>query len=152
MGFIDPEAAIAERLQARIDAVDWTGKSKPRVLSAADAANMEERSQIVPAFYIVFDSYAPTQQVGQGMVQEIAQDWTINVAVRNARSHANAQGVRDEAAPLIDIVIRALAGWKPAQDFSAFRLIAGTGPAFTEAGFGYFPLTFQTRTTVRGVQ
>lgn len=151
MGILDPEAAIVARLQARIDEGTWTTSKKPRVLAAADLANMEERSQIVPALYVIFDGYEPTQQVGDGRVQEISQDWTIAVAVRNAYSHQNAQGVRDEANPLIDLVLGAMLGWSPGTGFRTFKMQPGVGPVFSDAGFGYFPLQFQTRVAVRGV-
>lgn len=152
MGFFDPEAAIVERLQARVDAATWTDFTKPRVMTEADAARMRDRSQIAPALLIVFDGFEPTQEVGQGQVLEIAQNWIVWVAVKNASGHANSQGVRDEAGPLIQLVITALAGWKPSAEFRAMRMQPSGGPDFSQAGFGFFPVMFQTKATFRGAQ
>jgi hypothetical protein len=148
--FLDPETAIIQRLQERIDAQEWTApRVKPRVLTAADMAAIDERSQIVPAVYVVFDSYIPTQEVGAGSVQEIQQSWTVVVAVRNASDHASGAGVRREASPLVELVLSALAGWKPAQGFTALRMAAGPGAVFS-TGVGYYPMNFLTRTVIRG--
>lgn len=153
--FLAPEAALVTRLVEHIDLATWDEpRKKPRVFTAADAANVEERSQMAPALYVVLDSYAPTQgqQGSYGRVQQIEQQWVVYAVVRNARSHDRAQGVRDDAAALVDLVIGALCGWAPSADFNPFRMMPDSGPIYSDAGFGYFPLRFETRCVVRGAE
>jgi hypothetical protein len=150
MGFLAPEALIVARLEERIALADWGARRVPRVLTAADAANVEERSQLAPAYYVVLDNYAPTQVQGNGRVQQIEQQWVIYSVLRNAIRHDSAQGVRDDAHMLIDLAISALCGFVVHSDFAPLSMLADTGPIYSDAGFGYFPLRFATRCVVRG--
>lgn len=150
MSFLAPESLIVARLEERIGLVEWDMRKVPRVFTAADSANVEERSQLAPAFYVVLDSYAPTQEVGRGSVQQIEQQWVIYVVVRNAAKHASSQGVRDDADAMTDLVEKALCGWRPSLDFSPLMMGSDTGPIYSDAGFGYFPIRFSTRCVVRG--
>ena len=145
MAFLDTEALIIARLQAKLAAASNTA----RVFAASQMALIDERQQIVPAIYVVFDGYDPTQSVGNGRVQQIEQHWTITVAVRNAYGQVSAEGVRNDAEPLLALVLAALCGWTPGAEFSGMVLAPGGAPVFGE-GFGYFPLHFRTRTMVRG--
>lgn len=143
--FLAPEAALITRLEEKLTAAS----NAARVFTAAQMATIEERAQITPALYIVFEGYTPTQDVNGGRVQQIEQSWTITVAVRNASGQGTGSGVRAAAVPLIELVLAALCGWKPDPAFSGMALADGPGPLFSE-GYGYFPLRFTTRTHVRG--
>lgn len=150
MSFLGAEALLVARMQAAVDAVAWGTRKKPRVFTAADAANVEEQSQLAPAYYVVLDSYAPTQENQWGRIQQIEQQWVVYCVLRNAAKHATSQGVRDDANQLIDIATAALCGWKPGDEYLPLRMLADTGPIYSDAGFGYFPLRFETRCVVRG--
>lgn len=150
MSFLAPEALIVARLEERVQAAAWGDRKLPRVFTAADAANVEERSQMAPAYYVVLDSYAPTQGQGNGRIQQIEQQWVVYAVLRNAAKHDRAQGVRDDANAMIDLALGALCGWAPGVDFNPLRLMADSGPVYSDAGFGYFPLRFETRCVVRG--
>lgn len=153
MSFLDPEQLICARLLQRVQQLDeaeaWPTRV-PKVLTAADAANVEEQSQLAPAYYVVLESYAPTQEVGRGGVQQIEQQWVIYVVVRNAQGHASGQGVRDDAKQMIDVVLAALCGWRPSAEFTPLLMGTDTGPIYSDAGYGYFPVRFSTRCVVRG--
>lgn len=150
MSFLAPEGLIVARLEESIAAATWGERKVPRVFTAADAANVEERSQLAPAYYVVFDSYAPTQAQGVGRIQQIEQQWVVYAVLRNAQKHAVAQGVRDDANVMIDLAVEALCGFQPSAEFSPLHMVADTGPVYSDAGFGYFPLRFGTRCVVRG--
>jgi hypothetical protein len=148
--FLTAESLIVDRLQDKVDAADWTGKKKPRVLTTSQAAQVEERSQVVPAIYVVLDGYQPVEQVGAGAITSLESTWSIVVAVRSAKSHDSGDGIREDATALIDLVLDALLGFKPSPAFAAMKAAPSPGPAYTDAGFGYFPLIFTTRSTSRG--
>lgn len=145
MAFLDTEAAIITRLEAKLLAAE----NKARVFAASQMALIEERQQIVPALYVVFDGYEPVQAIAAGKIQQIEQTWTITVAVRNAYGQTSGEGVRADAEPLLELVLAALCGWKPSAEFTGMALAPGGAPAFGD-GFGYFPLHFRTRVSVRG--
>lgn len=149
MAFMDPENGIKERLEARLEAADWTGKTKPRVLTADVVATVEEKSQITPALYILFDGYQPTQDTAAGKVQQIEQDWRVVIAVKNARGQTTGEGLRAEASNLIELVTQALAGYRVGADFTPLFIAPGPGPVFQDQ-FGYFSINLKTRVMVRG--
>ena len=147
--FLTCEGLILARLQAKIDAVDWTGKTKPVVLAEAEVERIEERSQVAPAVWVLLNGYQPVQDVTPG-IATIELSWQIVVAVRSGYGMGSGDGVRIEAAPIIDVVIDALLGWRPSKDFQSMKLDQSPGPGYSDAGFGYFPHNFTTRTQVRG--
>ncbi len=150
MSFFDLESVLVQRLSERVAAADWGERKVPKVLTAADSEGVEERSQLAPAFFVVLDSYAPVEQVARGRVQLVEQAWVIFVVVRNASRTASAGGVRDDAKAMIDLVTSALCGWEGHPDFSPLYMGRDTGPIYSDAGYGYFPLRFTTRCVVRG--
>lgn len=150
MGFLSCEALLVARLEAYVAAADWTGRKAPRVFKDADAAAVEERAQLAPAYFVVFEGHAPTQETNAGRVQQINQHWAIYASLRNARRHGSAQGVRDDADALMELALRALCGWVPSSEFAPLRMIESPGPVYSDAGFGYFALRFETRCVVRG--
>ncbi len=154
MSWFALEELIVARLEGRVaeavEAGTWGDRKVPKVIVAADLAGVEERAQMAPALFVVFDNYNPAQEVNRGRVQQVEQHWVIFVVTRNARGQHSGQGVRDDARPLLDLVTRALCGWEPHPDFGALYMGADTGPIYSEAGFGYFPLRFTTRCVVRG--
>lgn len=153
MGFLAPEALIMARLEARIATADWSSWSDrkvPRVFTAADSANVEERSHLAPAYYVVFESSGPVQANDYGRIQQLAQHWAIYGAVRNAAKHGSGQGVRDNAGVMMDLALTALCGWSPSNEHMPLRMIESAGLTYSDAGYGYFAFLFETRCVVRG--
>lgn len=147
---LDAESLIIARLQQRVDAADWTGSVKPIVQSEAELAGVEEQSQVAPAIQVLLNGYQPVDERGEGKITLFELDWLIVVAVRSGYEVRSGEGLRIEATPMMDLVLAALLGWKPSADFSHMKAAPAPGPAYTDAGFGYFPLMFKTRATVRG--
>lgn len=147
---IECQNLILARLQAKVDAATWSGMTKPRIFTASDAAQIEEKSQVVPALYIRLDGYDPVQETGGGAITHFELTWTVFAAVRSAKSVSTGAGVREDAGVLLDLVLAALLGWTPAPGYSSMKAAPAGGPNYSEAGFGYFPLVFTTRTTIRG--
>lgn len=140
--FLAPEPLI----EARLKAVLPTGV---HVLTAADLAGVEERQQVTPAVHVIYRGYRPTQDQGQGRIQEIEQTWWTVVAVRSVRDIKSGAGSREEAGPIVDATLEALMGWRPLDGFLPLKLAPATAPAY-RAGFAYHPLGWTTRTTKRG--
>ncbi len=132
------ETEIVNRLQAVIPA-------PTRVFRAADLAEVDEHAQFTPAVHVVLGGYTPTQETGNGAIQEIETRWFIVVAVRTAAGNAP---THEQADPILDAAFAALAGWRPT-GARPLKLAAGPQPVY-EAGFAYYPLVFTTRHTLRG--
>lgn len=148
--FLTAQNLIVARLEAKIAAADWTGKKKPRVLTARDAEEIEERSQVVPAIYVVFDGFQPVGETNSGAVATLESTWIITAAVRSARDHQSGDGVRADAIELVDLILDAMLGWRPSKDFMPARPAPTPKPGYSDAGFGYFPAVFTIRTVARG--
>lgn len=147
MGFLDPGQPIVERLRARFAAA----AQLVDVYTAVDGGAILDAALARPAVYVIFDGYQPAQEVGHGVVQQIAQVWAAIVKVRHTSGPNLDDGapMHAEAAPVIDVVLRALCGWRPCEGFDGFRMETGEGPKLM-SGYAYHPLFFSTRTVVRG--
>jgi len=140
VSFLDAEDAIIERYQQRVGA---------RIYSTDELAQIEEKSQVVPSVHVIYDGWAPTQAVDQGAVQEIEHRWLAVVCVRSASQRNQAAGKRQKASEIIDEVIQATIGWRPGQGYKPLLFADSPKPAYSDAGFAYFPLAFSTRTQHR---
>jgi len=139
MSFLDDEAEIITRIATEIG-------SDARIYSGDELAGIEERQQKTPAVHVLYDGYRPTQSLGGGNVQEIAHDWIMVVAVRNARQGSKDAGkaLRDEAAPLLNKVLRSCMGFR-CTGSSPLKMIAAPKPYYSD-GFAYFPLAYENKT------
>lgn len=117
----------------------------------ADLAAMQESSQITPAAHVIYwgDTVPSGNSAGQGSAQMVAQTWMVVVAVRSARDTRGGSGAREEAGTLMSDVIQALSGWMPGPGYLPMRRVNAPRPGFS-AGFGYFPLAFETRFVTNG--
>jgi hypothetical protein len=138
------ESAIVARLQARL------GANVRHVYTAAEVAQVEERSQVVPSVAVIYNGMTPTQEVGHGMVQEVALQFLAVVTTRNARQSGTQDGAREDAAELVDAVLEALLGFRPLPNCGPLKLEQAPGAGFTDAGFAYYPLAFEIRRSYRG--
>ncbi len=141
--YLAAEQLIIDRLRAN------TTVPERHVLSAADLANVAEATQPTPALHVIFTGYAPTQEKGDGLIQQTEQTWTVIVVVRNVREAATGTPARRDAGGYLAEVLAALQGWKPSAEHTAMKLAPAPAPGYS-SGYGYFPLAFTTRTTSKG--
>lgn len=120
------------------------------VYTAAQVAQMEERLQLSPSITVIYNGYRIGQNLGQGSVQQLTFTFLVVVAVRNATAAGTSGGVREDAAPILDAALEALAGFRPVQGCTPLRLQDAPGAGFSDAGFGYYPLAFDISRTYRG--
>lgn len=139
------ENAMVARLQSKL------GAQVGRVYTAAEVAQVEERSQVTPSVAVLYNGMTPTQELGGGAVQEVAFQFLAVVTVRNARGAGTQEGARDDAAELVDAVLEALLGFRPLPGTCGpLKLEQAPGAGFTDAGFAYYPLAFEIRRSYRG--
>lgn len=142
MSIVAIQTAIAARLQDRVNV--------KRIYTAAEIAQTEEQSQLTPNLALMYNGYRTGEQLGLGQIQELTFEFLVIVTVRNAYNTATHDGARDEASPLIDAVMAALLGYRPVQGMGTLRLADAPAAAFSEAGFGYYPVAFEISRTYRG--
>lgn len=147
MGFLDPGQPIVTRLRTCFAAAEQLVD----VYTAVDGGAIVDVPLTQPAIYVIFDGYQPSQEQGNGVVQQITQVWAAIVKVRHTAGVNLDDGapMHAEASPVIDVVLRALCGWRPCVGFDPLRMETGEGPKLM-SGYAYYPLFFSTRTVVRG--
>lgn len=146
------EQKIVERLK------DKLGAAVKSVYTTAQYAETEERSQTTPNVGVIYQGYAPVSAAGglsatyAGRTQMIQKTFYVVVAVRNALNTSTSEGARNQSAPIVEAVIRFLVGWRPAdlREEGPLQLEPAPGPAFTDAGFAYYPIAFSNRRTYVG--
>lgn len=144
--FIDVEEAIVTRLETKLATVT----PKPKVYSAADLENAKDKSQVAAAVFVAYNGISSVDAMnGAPHVVTLAQEFIIWTVTRSASRHGTQQGTRENADPILEGIIRALTGWRPAAGLPPLRMAETAGPAYGE-GFGYFPLTFILQRQVRG--
>lgn len=80
----------------------------------------------------------------------ITNQWLIWVVARSSRGQRNSgDGIRELADPVLERVIESLMGQKLLKEYEALTITDTIPPAYGD-GFGYFPLAFNARKTVRG--
>ena len=138
MSFLAIESAIVARLTERLPPA-------VRVLTAADLASVAEGSQPTPAVHVVFQRYGVTDT--SPALTTVQQTWLLVVAVRNTRNARSGSGARESASEIIDAVLAAINHWRPAG--AKPMTLTNAPPAQFSAGFGYFPLAFNTAINLR---
>lgn len=137
------EPRLIERLRAVLPA-------EVKLLSAADLAGVVENSQATPAVQLYHRGYRPVDEQATGGVQQAEQTWIAVVVVRNAAGQRDGAATRESASALCDHVFAALLGFRPGPPFTALKLAQAPAAEWSRGGFGYYPLAFTTRLTVRG--
>lgn len=138
------EAALVERLQQKVgDMVD-------RIYTAAEVAQLEEQLQMTPSVTVIYNGYRPSGDIAGGVVQAIAFSFLVVVAVKSAYVSGRSLGLKHDASPIVDACIEALLTFRPMDGTSVMKLRDAPGADFTETGFAYYPLIFETVRTYRG--
>jgi phage gp37-like protein len=137
------EAAIVDRLVAECgDLVD-------RVYTAAEASQVDEQLQLSPSLTVIYNGYTTAGDIAGGVVQGVAFEFLVIIAIRNAQATNRSAGAREDASPILDAVIEALLNWRPVDGVSILRLQDAPGATFSDAGFAYYPLAFKITRTYR---
>ncbi len=146
MIFFDLEDAIIERLEAKLAVLD----PKPKIYPAADLENAKEKSQAAAAVFVAYNGISGVDQLqGAPHIVTLTNEFIIWAVAKSASRHGSQQGTREKVDPIIEGVIKALAGWKPTKELPALGLVPTPAPGYDE-GFGYFPLVFHIKRQVRG--
>ncbi len=144
--FIDVEEAIITRLETKLATLDTV----PKVYAAKDLESVKDKSQIAAAVFVAYNGITNVEQLNSAPhVVTITIEfviWTVTKSVSRAGSQ---QGTREKADPILEGIIQALTGWRPASGLPQMQLAETVGPAYGD-GFGYFPLTFTMKRQVRG--
>lgn len=144
--FIDVEEAICARLEAKLATLD----PKPKIYSAIDLENTKDKSQVAAACFVAYNGITGIDALkGAPHIATLAQEFIIWTVTRSASRHGSQQGTRENADPILEGIIKALMGWRPATGLPPLEMVETPGPAYGE-GFGYFPLVFHMKRQVRG--
>lgn len=148
--FIDVENAIAKRLQEKL-----TQQPIPRVYQSRDLAAIKDRSQGDLSIFVAYNGIHSIKAIAPTVPNRgtITHEYLVWVVARSAKAHAGQMGTRDLADPVLEQVACLLMGCRLLRGLEPLELVSGTlSPAYSENGFGYFPLRFHQRKQLHGVQ
>lgn len=140
---IDIEAAIVARLVERLK----TPGIVKFVYDTAEYGGVEEESQLVPSVAVIYNGYRAGEQEGHGLVQAVTLEYLVVVVTRSSRQTLRASGAKASASGIFDATMKALTGWKPAPGTKRLTLGDAPGAGYSDAGFTYLPIAFNTRIT-----
>lgn len=126
------EPILLERLGAYLP-------SGVRLLTAPDLEGVREGAQITPAVYLLYDGYQVVEVAPGGDPTRVATRWLTVATVRNVRAITSGAPAREDAAPILDAIYLALAGWKPPGLSRPIQLDEAPAALYT-AGYLYCPL------------
>lgn len=145
--FFDIEDAIITRLQAKLATLDKV----PKVYPAVDLTNIRDKSQAALSVFVAYNGISNVEKLPNAAhIMTLSNEFIVWTVSKSASRHGSQQGTRENADPVLEGIIKALAGWRPAATLPALEMVATPGPAYGEDGFGYFPLVFQMKRQVRG--
>lgn len=83
-----------------------------------------------------------------GREARVEQQWVVVSVIKHPGLKAPAEG-RQRIKPLVDGVLAALMGWRPALNMKPLRLASGPAPRWRNPYY-YFPLAFAADVPVQG--
>lgn len=123
------------------------GKNGEKLFKKVDflqnLADVGEQRQFSPACYLVYRGENVKDYVGRGEKVQIAQRYSVIVAISHGASQINAKNLVEQAGLIIPIVIKALHG-KQVTDNASPLLRVGSDTANFSNAFSYYPFTFET--------
>ena len=141
MDEISDDYLFAEgRLKAALEALKPEGLKQ--VYNATDLADVEERSQMVPAAHILYWGDVVGTSAQGATQNHVTQTWVVVLAVKLRRDGAH-------PGQLLAKLIRAVQGISSGQFGTFKRVTAPTRPGFRN-GFGYYPLAFNVTYRMKG--
>lgn len=145
--------AIQERLRKGL-ITDLAIPLVEMVYSQRDYVAVPENNMVCPSIAVIYSGYTPVQTPGQAVVtamnQQVAYQFLIVLNISNAGDTSTGEGVEDEVSPLFDACLELLLGFRPAPNFLPLKLDPAPGAAVSDAGFGYYPISFTTARAYRG--
>lgn len=118
-------------------------------LPVLQAANLHLLPKNVPLAVVVVPAGIEVNEQRRGQVA-IAEAFVVVAQCRNPTSQRTAEAVLEEVGPLLVTCVAALLGWTPDADaYEPLTMIAAPAPEY-EAGFGFYPIAFQTRYVLSG--
>ncbi len=147
---IEVEALIVARLRAQLMGTPEAPLDEKIVKFVYDTREygaVEEESQLVPAVAVIYNGYRAGEEVGHGAVQQVGIEFLVVVLTRSSKQTLRASGAKAAASEIFDAVMKALTGWKPARGLQPLKLGDAPGAAYSDAGFTYLPIAFNTRIT-----
>lgn len=149
--------AMVARLQQQLIAarVDAGGDALVEaVYTQAEYTAIPETSMVTPSLAVIYNGYTPRATPGNnGTVPNVALvglSFLVVINVASALSTNEADGLHDAVSPVFDAVLHALLGFRPAKGMACMSLEPAPGAAVSDAGFGYYPMSFSTAATYRG--
>lgn len=132
------EALVANRLSERLD-------STILLLRASDIQALPR--QYSQAVYVMPHDFSPVKRRrGECAISESV---IVVAAIRNPSTQVTGEASRHEAGPLLKTIIESLLGWVPGEPYADVTLVSGPNPEHN-AGFGYYPLAFETSYVLSG--
>lgn len=142
MSFTAAEPLIVGRVREAVPALR-------DVLTAAEIEDIADSRQAVPAAHVLYSGYEVLKH--NPSAARIRTTWAVVIVTRNRGAKSDGAPARDKADPILDDVAGALIGWKPDTNHSSLTLVSGAEPFYLGA-YGYFPLAFQTETTIHSAE
>lgn len=140
--------AIGDAIQARLVA-ELPTLYPTATVPVLRAATIETLPKNVPLAVVVVPAGLEIDEQRRNQVA-VAEAVAVVVQVRNPSAQLTGTAAMNEAGPLLSACIRALLGWTPDGDaYEPLSMIAAPGPEFG-AGFGFYPIAFQTRYVLSG--
>lgn len=116
------------------------------VLTAAELADVKEGAQKTPAVHVIWGSYEVLEDTGNAW--RLGHTWYAVVAVRNVATPRSGQAARQEAGPLVALVVAALAGSRPEGVTKPLAFKTPPKPRYI-GGYQYIPSAFLAETIFR---
>ena len=147
--FIDIENAIAGYLRQKLTDI----QPCPRVYQSRDLSNIKDKSQGDLNVWVTYNGIAEVHQAAPNVpnVGLIKHEYLVWIVAKSAKSHGNQAGTKELADPVIERVIELLMGARLIKGLEPLHLVpSGLSPAYSDNGYGYFPLAFHHRKQIRG--
>ena len=119
------------------------------VIPVLRAATIDSLPKNVPLAVVIVPAGLEVDEQRRNQVA-VAEAFAVVVQVRNPAAQLTGTAAMTEAGPLLVACVNALLGWTPDGDaYEPLVMIAAPGPEFG-AGFGFYPIAFQTRYVLSG--
>lgn len=123
-----------------------------KVLTAKEAAKLQEADQVVPAVYLVYMGFSIASAEGEAALRvTYRHKWVVSVAVQSAAAQTDPQLLHTAAAPIAGRVAAALHGWAPAKSWAAFEPVTPPPVAYSDLGYCYVPQAFVSTTVGKAI-
>ncbi len=136
---------IIQRLQAMLDSNSVTLSDV--LILRADSLDRMPRN-VPRAIIVIPNGIRPDEQ--RRYDAAITEETIVVVATRNASTQLTGEGSRNDAGPLLQLVVQSLLGWMPGEPYSYMTMAMSPSPDH-ESGYGYYPLAFETTYVLSGV-